>query len=82
MIFFNLTIETISFIMKPISLSLRLFGNIFSSEIIFNLIDNMNTISNVILNLIWAIFHYLVLPLQAFIFITLVIIYISQLLKH
>lgn len=82
MIFFNLIIETISFIMKPISLSLRLFGNIFSSEIIFNLIDNMNTFSNIILNLIWLIFHYLILPLQAFIFITLVIIYISQLLKH
>ncbi|WMC20462.1 MAG: F0F1 ATP synthase subunit A [Candidatus Carsonella ruddii] len=82
MFFFNFIIEFISFIMKPISLSLRLFGNIFSSDIIFNLINNMIFISNVILNLIWGIFHYLILPLQSFIFITLIIIYLSQTIKH
>ncbi|AFP84050.1 F0F1-type ATP synthase A subunit [Candidatus Carsonella ruddii HT isolate Thao2000] len=82
MIFFNFIIEFISFIMKPISLSLRLFGNIFSSDIIFNLINNMNLLNNITLNLIWGIFHYLILPLQAFIFITLNIIYLSQTIKH
>ncbi|WMC19867.1 MAG: F0F1 ATP synthase subunit A [Candidatus Carsonella ruddii] len=82
MFFFNFVIEFISFIMKPISLSLRLFGNIFSSDIIFNLINNMIFISNVILNSIWGIFHYLILPLQSFIFITLIIIYLSQTIKH
>ncbi|WP_433927855.1 F0F1 ATP synthase subunit A [Candidatus Carsonella ruddii] len=82
MFFFNFIIEFISFIMKPISLSLRLFGNIFSSEIIFNLINNMSIFFNIILNLLWSIFHYLVLPLQAFIFTTLITIYISQSLKH
>ncbi|WGS66672.1 F0F1 ATP synthase subunit A [Candidatus Carsonella ruddii] len=82
MIFFNFIIEFISFIMKPISLSLRLFGNIFSSDIIFNLISNMKLISNVFLNSIWGIFHYLILPLQSFIFITLIIIYLSQTIKH
>ncbi|AFP83858.1 F0F1 ATP synthase subunit A [Candidatus Carsonella ruddii] len=82
MIFFNFIIEFISFLMKPISLSLRLFGNIFSSDIIFNLINNMNLFSNITLNLIWGIFHYLILPLQSFIFITLIIIYLSQTIKH
>lgn len=80
--FLNFVIETISFIMKPISLSLRLFGNIFSSEIIFNLIGKMNILGNILLKLLWGMFHYIVLPLQSFIFITLVIIYISQSLKH
>ncbi|XZR53004.1 MAG: F0F1 ATP synthase subunit A [Candidatus Carsonella ruddii] len=82
MIFFNFIIEFISFIMKPISLSLRLFGNIFSSDIIFNLISNMKLISNIFLNSVWGIFHYLILPLQSFIFITLIIIYLSQTIKH
>ncbi|XZR52595.1 MAG: F0F1 ATP synthase subunit A [Candidatus Carsonella ruddii] len=82
MFFFNFIIEFISFIMKPISLSLRLFGNIFSSDIIFSLINNMIFISNVTLNSIWGIFHYLILPLQSFIFITLIIIYLSQTIKH
>lgn len=82
MFFFNFIIEFISFVMKPISLSLRLFGNIFSSEIIFNLINNMNIFFNILLNLLWGIFHYLVLPLQAYIFTTLITIYVSQSLKH
>ncbi|AFP83478.1 F0F1 ATP synthase subunit A [Candidatus Carsonella ruddii] len=82
MFMFNFIIEFISFIMKPISLSLRLFGNLFSSEIIFNLINKINFIENYILNILWGSFHYLILPLQSFIFITLVIIYISQTLKH
>ncbi|BAF35034.1 F0F1-type ATP synthase A subunit [Candidatus Carsonella ruddii PV] len=79
---FNFIIESISYIMKPISLSLRLFGNIFSSEIIFNIINNMNVFINSFLNLIWGIFHFIILPLQSFIFITLVIIYVSQTLNH
>ncbi|AFP84230.1 F0F1 ATP synthase subunit A [Candidatus Carsonella ruddii] len=79
---FNFIIESVSYIMKPLSLSLRLFGNIFSSDIIFNIISNMNIFINSFLNLIWGIFHYLILPLQSFIFITLVIIYISQTLNH
>ncbi|AFP83668.1 F0F1-type ATP synthase A subunit [Candidatus Carsonella ruddii CS isolate Thao2000] len=82
MFLFNFIIEFISFIMKPISLSLRLFGNLFSSEIIFNLINKISFIENYILNILWGSFHYLILPLQSFIFITLVIIYISQTLKH
>ncbi|MFI4883702.1 MAG: F0F1 ATP synthase subunit A [Candidatus Carsonella ruddii] len=82
MIIFNFIIEFTSFLMKPISLSLRLFGNIFSSEIIFDLINKTNLITNLFLHFIWSIFHLLILPLQSFIFITLVIIYISQSLKH
>lgn len=82
MIIFNFLIESISFIMKPLSLSLRLFGNIFASDIIFNLISKLSIFLNIILNLIWGIFHYLILPLQSFIFITLVIIYISQSLNY
>ncbi|XOD38987.1 MAG: F0F1 ATP synthase subunit A [Candidatus Carsonella ruddii] len=82
MFIFNFIIEFISFIMKPVSLSLRLFGNIFSSEIIFNLINNMNLLFNITLNLLWSLFHFIVLPLQAYIFTTLITIYVSQSLKH
>ncbi|AQU89421.1 F0F1 ATP synthase subunit A [Candidatus Carsonella ruddii] len=82
MFIFNFIIEFISFVMKPVSLSLRLFGNIFSSEIIFNLINNMNLLFNITLNLLWSLFHFIVLPLQAYIFTTLITIYVSQSLKH
>ncbi|MGK2912653.1 MAG: F0F1 ATP synthase subunit A [Candidatus Carsonella ruddii] len=82
MFIFNFIIEFTSFLMKPVSLSLRLFGNIFSSEIIFNLINKTNLLTNLVLHFFWSIFHLLILPLQSFIFITLVIIYISQSLKH
>ncbi|WMY97191.1 MAG: F0F1 ATP synthase subunit A [Arsenophonus sp.] len=75
----NLILEGISFLSKPISLSLRLFGNMYAGELIFILIAALLPWwSQWILNLPWAIFHILIVTLQAFIFMILTIIYLSM----
>ena len=63
---------------KPISLSLRLFGNMFAGELIFILIAIMPWWMQWPPGVIWAIFHILVITLQAFLFMMLTIIYISM----
>ncbi|AKZ65745.1 F0F1 ATP synthase subunit A [Candidatus Palibaumannia cicadellinicola] len=75
----NLIIECISLFSKPISLSLRLFGNIYSGELIFILIASLLPWwAQWMLNLPWAIFHVLIITLQSFIFMVLTIIYIAM----
>ncbi|WMY95842.1 MAG: F0F1 ATP synthase subunit A [Arsenophonus sp.] len=75
----NLILEGISFLSKPISLSLRLFGNMYAGELIFILIATLLPWwSQWILNVPWAIFHILVVTLQSFIFMILTIIYLSM----
>jgi len=83
MIAFNLILEIVALVAKPISLSLRLFGNMFAGELIFILIALMfsgglliGTLGGV-LHLGWAIFHVLIITLQAFIFMMLTIVYLS-----
>ena len=80
---FNFILESVALIAKPVSLSLRLFGNMFSGELIFILIALMfsgglliGTLGGV-LHLGWAIFHVLIITLQAFIFMMLTIVYLS-----
>ncbi|QCI19147.1 F0F1 ATP synthase subunit A [Buchnera aphidicola] len=79
---FNLMLECISLLSQPISLGLRLFGNMYAGEIIFILISGLIpwwlqwTIS-----LPWAILHILVITLQAFIYMVLTIVYLSQTCK-
>jgi F-type H+-transporting ATPase subunit a len=63
---------------KPISLSLRLFGNLFAGEIIFILIALMPPSVNWTLGLPWALFHILIIVLQAFIFMMLSIVYLGM----
>ncbi|QJC28793.1 F0F1 ATP synthase subunit A [Enterobacteriaceae endosymbiont of Plateumaris consimilis] len=76
---FNLIIEVTTLISKPISLSLRLFGNIYSGGIIFILINTLIPYYyQWILNVPWAILHILISLLQAFIFMMLSIVYISM----
>ncbi|QJC29685.1 F0F1 ATP synthase subunit A [Enterobacteriaceae endosymbiont of Plateumaris pusilla] len=76
---FNLIIEITTLISKPISLSLRLFGNIYSGGIIFILISALIPSScQWILNVPWAILHIIISLLQAFIFMMLSIVYISM----
>ena len=65
-------------ITKPFSLALRLFGNIYASEVIFLLIALLPLYAQWMLNLPWAIFHLLIFPLQAFIFMVLTVVYLSQ----
>lgn len=73
----NLILETVTLIAKPISLGLRLFGNMYAGELIFVLIALMPFYLQWVLSVPWAIFHILVITLQAFIFMMLTIIYLS-----
>jgi len=81
---FNLILEGVSLIAKPVSLALRLFGNMYAGETIFILIALMFGGGLVIgtfgglLQLGWAIFHILIITLQAFIFMTLTIVYLDM----
>jgi F-type H+-transporting ATPase subunit a len=84
----NLVLEGVSLIAKPISLSLRLFGNMYAGETIFILIALMYSgglglgLFGVFLQLGWAIFHILIITLQAFIFMTLTIVYMEMAHQH
>ena len=87
----NLFLEGVNLIAKPVSLALRLFGNMYAGEMIFILIALMGASwagasfgstllfgSQVMLSLGWAIFHILIVTLQAFIFMTLTIVYLDM----
>lgn len=78
---FNFVLEGVSLLAKPISLSLRLFGNLYAGELIFMLIALLG-IYQLPLHLAWAIFHVLIIVLQAFIFMMLTIVYLSQAHEH
>lgn len=80
---FNLILEVVGLLAKPLSLGLRLFGNLFSAEMIFILIATMYTglligLFGGFLQFAWAVFHILVVPLQAFIFMVLSVVYLAQ----
>ena len=71
----NFILEFVNLIAKPISLGLRLFGNLYAGEMIFILIALMLVFNSIAigllgvgLHLLWALFHILILALQAFIF--------------
>jgi F-type H+-transporting ATPase subunit a len=74
---FNFILETVAFIARPVSLSLRLFGNMYAGELIFILIALIG-FWQLPLHFGWAVFHILVVTLQAFIFMMLTIVYLSQ----
>ena len=78
MIPFNLLLEGVGLIAKPISLALRLFGNLYAGELIFILIALMPLWVQWTLSVPWAIFHILIITLQAFIFMMLTIVYLSM----
>jgi F-type H+-transporting ATPase subunit a len=73
---FNFILESVALIAKPVSLSLRLFGNMFAGELIFILIALLG-IYQLPLHFGWAVFHVLIVTLQAFIFMMLTIVYLS-----
>lgn len=81
---FNFLFNLVEYISKPLSHSLRLFGNMYAGEIIFLLIWLMasaglvGTIFAIPLGLSWAIFHILIVALQAYIFMMLTIVYIAM----
>src|SRR5215467_63924 len=80
----NFLFNLVEYISKPLSHSLRLFGNMYAGEIIFLLLWMMagaglaGTIAAVPLGVAWAIFHVLIVVLQAYIFMMLTIVYISM----
>lgn len=72
----NFILESVTLLARPVSLALRLFGNLYASELIFILIATLGFFQ-LPLHFPWAVFHILVLPLQAFIFMMLTIVYLS-----
>jgi F-type H+-transporting ATPase subunit a len=75
---FNLLLKLVEEIAKPISLALRLFGNLYAGELIFILIALLPCYLQPVLSFPWAIFHILIITLQAFIFMVLTIVYLSM----
>jgi F-type H+-transporting ATPase subunit a len=85
---FNFLFQIVEFVSKPLSHSLRLFGNIYAGEIIFLLLGMwaasglVGTVFSGVLNLGWAIFHILIVLLQAYIFMMLTVVYIAMGEEH
>ena len=87
---FNFAMQMVEFIAKTVSHGMRLFGNMYAGELIFMLIALMGgtaamsltgvllPIGHVIAGSIWAIFHIMIVALQAFIFMMLTLVYIGQ----
>jgi F-type H+-transporting ATPase subunit a len=82
---FNLLLNIIEFAAKTVSLAMRLFGNMYAGELLFLLIALLGStatafgfVGHVIAGSLWAIFHILIVVLQAFIFMMLTLVYIGQ----
>jgi F-type H+-transporting ATPase subunit a len=78
----NLVMNIIEWLVKPISLAMRLFGNMYGGELVFMLIAGLMAgwvtfLPGVIANAAWGIFHILIILLQAFIFMILTVVYIA-----
>ena len=84
----NLLFNLIEYVSKPLSHSLRLYGNMYAGEIIFLLLwmwaatGIVGTVFGSLLGLGWAIFHILIVALQAYVFMMLTIVYISMAHEH
>src|SRR5580658_2171650 len=93
----NLLLEIVPFLARPISLSLRLYGNLFAGEMIFLLLAGLTLhgvqqlssvggwallVAQFALAFLWAVFHLLVITLQAFIFMVLTIVYLAMAQEH
>ncbi len=94
----NLVMGAVDLVAKPISLALRLFGNLYAGEMVFLLIALLTlsagfgslvsvggwlgVLAQVVLGVAWALFHILVITLQAFIFMILTVVYLAQAHQH
>jgi len=93
----NFVLEIVPFLARPISLSLRLYGNLFAGEMIFLLLAALTLhgasqlssaggwallVAQFALAFLWAVFHLLIITLQAFIFMVLTIVYLSMAQEH
>ena len=88
---FHLLLNLIEHLARPVSLGLRLYGNLYAGEMIFLLLAVLGgsfainslagiggAVGQLLLGTVWAVFHILVIPLQAFIFMVLTIVYLAQ----
>lgn len=73
----NFIFQIVELVAKPLSLSLRLFGNMYAGELIFILIALLPWSVQWLLGVPWAIFHILIITLQAYVFMALTIVYLS-----
>jgi len=84
----NLLFNAVEYISKPLSHSLRLFGNMYAGEIIFMLLGLwaatglVGSVASAVLHLGWSIFHILIVVLQAYIFMMLTVVYIAMAHEH
>lgn len=90
----NFALNVVELLAKPVSLSMRLFGNMYAGELLFMLIALLGMaaaisiggislfLGQVVFGLAWAIFHILIILLQAYIFMVLPIVYISMAEEH
>ncbi|MET0331848.1 MAG: F0F1 ATP synthase subunit A [Dyella sp.] len=84
---FNLLLNVVEYLSKPVSLAMRLFGNMYGGELVFMLIAGLfaswiSFVPGVLFHTAWAIFHILIVLLQAFIFMMLTIVYITMAREH
>jgi len=88
LILFNLLFNAVEYLSKPLSHSLRLYGNMYAGEIIFLLLGLwaatgiVGSFFSALLGVGWLIFHILIVVLQAFIFMMLTVVYISMAHEH
>jgi F-type H+-transporting ATPase subunit a len=94
----NFLLESVTLLARPVSLSLRLYGNLYAGEMIFLLIAVLTLsrglealthvsgwawiLAQIFLGLVWSIFHVLIIVLQAFIFMVLTIVYLALASEH
>ncbi|HKP65396.1 MAG TPA: FoF1 ATP synthase subunit a, partial [Casimicrobiaceae bacterium] len=84
----NIGLNIVEYVSKPLSHSLRLFGNMYAGEIIFLLLGMwaatgvVGAIAGAVLHLGWSIFHILIVALQAYIFMMLTVVYIAMAHEH
>ena len=83
----NIILNLVEYLSKPVSLAMRLFGNMYGGELVFMLIAGLLTTwigfgFGVLFGAAWAIFHILIILLQAYIFMMLTVVYISMAHDH
>ncbi|HEX4648454.1 MAG TPA: F0F1 ATP synthase subunit A [Steroidobacteraceae bacterium] len=94
----NFLLESVTLLARPVSLSLRLYGNLYAGEMIFLLIavltlsrgfDSLLSVggwaailAQLLLGFVWSVFHVLIIVLQAFIFMVLTIVYLALASEH
>jgi F-type H+-transporting ATPase subunit a len=91
----NFVLNVVELLAKPVSLAMRLFGNMYAGELVFMLIallgagwagftfgSSLGMIGQVLAGSAWAIFHILIITLQAFIFMVLTVVYVAMATEH